>query len=540
MNDYGEQLRKDPKYKHRFEAADEAAGIEKYDLDVVWADAIALELDKAGLVDGLLPRDGIFVLYGESGSGKTFITLDLVCHVAAGRPWRGMTVDQGVVVYIAAENPKSVERRVWAWRKRHGVQHLPVLVVRSSVDLLNGSADALVKLVEQVKAKHGRVAAVVVDTLSRAMTGNENAPDDMGKFVNAVGRIGQAAEAHAIVVHHAGKDTARGARGHSSLRAASDGEGEVTVDQVTGIRTLRITKNRDGEDGQRFAFKLEPCELGQNATGRTVTTCVAIETEAAEPVTSVTRFTPNQRVTMDALHAVLCDRGREPPPAQDIPRGVKAVTVEEWLEAASRHLPMASAKQKNQAAKRAVEWLVGQRQRLVLCAGDWVWPAKSAGHTAGHTGHTASCDRDDAGHAASCNPTKAARPDTAVPGHTGHTAAKASNAAGSVPLGHAGHTGHTGHTAPNATRVTGHGTVGSHGHTGHTHPLGCDPCDHAHDRRPNGGEAAEKKAGGEAAAGWQDFEPAAAAREPGDESDQSPSSPNGQADGADFEPEGRA
>jgi KaiC/GvpD/RAD55 family RecA-like ATPase len=500
-----EDLRNHPKYKHRFDAADEAAGIEKYELDVVWAAAIMLELDKAGLVDGLLPRDGIFVLYGESGSGKTFITLDLVCHVAAGRPWRGMTVDQGVVVYIAAENPKSVERRVWAWRKRHGVQHLPVLVVRSSVDLLNGSADALVKLVEQVKARHGRIAAVVVDTLSRAMTGNENAPDDMGKFVNAVGRIGQAAEAHAIVVHHAGKDTARGARGHSSLRAASDGEGEVTVDAVTGIRTLRITKNRDGEDGQRFAFRLEPYELGRNATGRTVTTCVAIETEAAEPVTPVTRLTPNQRVTMDALHAVLCDRGREPPPAQDIPRGVKAVTVEEWLEAASRHLPMASTKQKNQAAKRAVEWLVGQKQRLVLCAGDWVWLAKGAGHAAGHTGHTASCDRDEA------EPSRA--------------------------NGSGGHMGHTGHTAPDATHVTGHGTVGSHGHTGHTHTLVCDPCDHAHDRRPNGGEAAEEKAGGEA--GWQDFEPPAVARDPGDESGQSPSPPNGQDEGGDFEAGGR-
>jgi RecA-family ATPase len=167
----------------------DGAKAERPPLNTIWADEIALDLDTAGLVDGLLPRDGMTVLYGESGSGKTFVTLDLACHIAAGRPWRGMAIDQGVVIYIAAENPKSVERRIWAWKRRHGVEHLPVLVVRSSVDLLEGSTGELVEKAEQMKVTHGRIAAVVVDTLSRAMTGNENAPEDMGKFVAAVGRI---------------------------------------------------------------------------------------------------------------------------------------------------------------------------------------------------------------------------------------------------------------------------------------------------------------------------------------------------------------
>src|SRR4051794_39667006 len=77
-------------------------------LSTIWADDITLDLSGGGLIDGLLPKTGLTVLYGESGAGKTFVTLDLACHIAAGRPWRGMAVEQGVVVYVAAEAPQSV------------------------------------------------------------------------------------------------------------------------------------------------------------------------------------------------------------------------------------------------------------------------------------------------------------------------------------------------------------------------------------------------------------------------------------------------
>src|SRR3954453_7378978 len=113
------------------------------------------------------------VLYGESGSGKPFVALHLPCHVAAGMPWRGMDVEQGVVVYVAAEAPESVQRRVWAWKRHHDVEHLPLVVVTSNVDLLNGDTEALLELISDLRERHGRIALVVIDTLARAMTGNE-------------------------------------------------------------------------------------------------------------------------------------------------------------------------------------------------------------------------------------------------------------------------------------------------------------------------------------------------------------------------------
>jgi hypothetical protein len=200
-----------------------------------------------------------------------------------------MSVAQGVVIYVAAEAPRSVQNRLWAWKQHHGIKRLPVLVVQSSVDLLNGDADATVELVAQTARDHGLVALVVVDTLARSMTGNENSPDDMGRYVTACARIREAAETHVLVVHHSGKDLARGARGHSSLRAASDTELEVTKAERGGC--LAITKNRDEEDLSRFGFRLEPVPLGINAKGREVTTCVAVEAEVTGQVKKVSLTT---------------------------------------------------------------------------------------------------------------------------------------------------------------------------------------------------------------------------------------------------------
>jgi hypothetical protein len=299
------------------------------ELSTVWADDIVLELDAGGLVDGLLGITGLTVLYGESGAGKTFVVLDLACHVAAGLPWRGMEVEQGVVVYVAAESPESVKRRLWAWKRHHGVERLPVLVVQSTVDLLNGDAETLAGLLAGLREKHGRLALVVVDTLARAMTGNENAPDDMGRFVAACGRLREAGETHVLVVHHSGKDAARGARGHSSLRAATDVELEVTSGEGGGA--VRVTKHRDEAGGAAYGFRLEPVELGTNAKGRTVTTCVAVESET--PAASKTaearprRLNDKGRLLLQAVEKAVKYAAERPPPHDEVQGVTAAATV---------------------------------------------------------------------------------------------------------------------------------------------------------------------------------------------------------------------
>jgi hypothetical protein len=81
-------------------------------LRVVWADDIKLSLSRPGLIDGLLGTVGMTVIYGESGSGKTVVAVDTACHIATGKAWRDLDVEQGTVIYVAAENAASIQQRI--------------------------------------------------------------------------------------------------------------------------------------------------------------------------------------------------------------------------------------------------------------------------------------------------------------------------------------------------------------------------------------------------------------------------------------------
>jgi len=64
-----------------------------------------------------------------------------------------------------------------------------------------------------------------------------------------------------LMIHHAGKDSTRGARGHSSLRAAVDTEIEVSG-QSNPTSGTASPKQRDLPSGDVLAFDIEPIEIG--------------------------------------------------------------------------------------------------------------------------------------------------------------------------------------------------------------------------------------------------------------------------------------
>ena len=232
----------------------------------------ALTQSAEPLVEDLLDQKAMGVVYGDSNSGKTFVMLDIAFHIASGRPWQGRAVAGGTVVYVAAEGGHGITKRIRALRQHYGTGGVPLDLVPCPVNLRDPKADtrALIDLVAEAGKAHGQpVRMVVIDTLSRALAGgDENASTDMGAFVANVDRIRAALGVTLIVVHHSGKDAARGARGWSGLRAATDTEIEI-VD-----RTIRVSKQRDLEPARDTKFALDVVQLGTDARGRRVTSCV--------------------------------------------------------------------------------------------------------------------------------------------------------------------------------------------------------------------------------------------------------------------------
>jgi hypothetical protein len=230
------------------------------------------------LIEDLLDEGALSVIYGDSGSGKTFAALDMTFHKSAGLDWNGKKVKRGLVVYVAAEGGRRIKRRIAALKKRYLEEYgddapEPLFaLVRYQIDLRSNDAD-LISLLAIVHAAEGKTGEkcvwLIVDTLSRAMAGgDENSPVDMGRIVAAADRFRAETDAHFTYVHHTGKDAARGARGHSLLRTATDTEIETSASSLT------LTKQRDGELGFQIGFKLVDLVIGKDLNGLCVKSAV--------------------------------------------------------------------------------------------------------------------------------------------------------------------------------------------------------------------------------------------------------------------------
>jgi hypothetical protein len=252
------------------------------------------------IIKGVLPQAGLAVIYGASGSGKSFAVLDMGMAIARGQDWRGRRVKQGRVAYIAAEGADGFRKRLAAYAQHYEapLDDVPFCVLGAAPNLMEEKDTAHVVL--GIKAAGG-ADVVIVDTFAQTTPGaNENAGEDVGKALGHCKRIHEQTGALVVLVHHSGKDATKGARGWSGLRAAADAEIEVV--REGDQRMLQLTKNKDGEDGQQWGFKLEVVQLGIDDDLDPITSCVVVEAEVIGVGREV--FKPkgrNQKIVYDVL-----------------------------------------------------------------------------------------------------------------------------------------------------------------------------------------------------------------------------------------------
>lgn len=229
-------------------------------------------LDRNYLVKGWLDRGGLSVMYGPSNVGKSFLALDMAHHVSKGRQWGKRRVKKGRVLYVAAEGGVSFGNRVAALDE-------PEMWILDGAMCLTGprsQARFLAEVVDVVARTGGAPFDLIIfDTMSRVMgAGDENTSTGIADLMNSVDHIREFTGAHVMLVHHTGKEGSRGARGHSSLRAAIDTEIELTRDEEIGVISAEVTKQRDGPTGYKLSYTLRLVELGKDQDGDAVTTCV--------------------------------------------------------------------------------------------------------------------------------------------------------------------------------------------------------------------------------------------------------------------------
>lgn len=219
------------------------------------------------LIDGLLNLDSESWIIGPPGGKKSFVALDMAGAVSTGRQWQGRDVLQGTVVMIIAEGSAGIGKRMKAYRQVHGALGRVHVLPRPVQAKDMGAWAVLVKACERLGP-----ALVVVDTQHRVTVGlEENSATDMGYYIQAVGAIRKATGACVLTVHHTGRKGGD-ARGSSALDGAQDTELTVVPDPGQKLRAqLKITKQKELEEGDpiRLAFKI--CEVGTDAKGQPIT-----------------------------------------------------------------------------------------------------------------------------------------------------------------------------------------------------------------------------------------------------------------------------
>lgn len=334
---------------------------------ITWAGDLQPTLERPYLVKGWLDQGGVSVLYGPSNAGKSFLALDIAHHVSKGRSWGGRRTRKGRVLYVAAEGGGSFANRVAALDKPEFFVYCAPLTLTGR----DGAAAPLSEVAQHLAAVGGEPFSLIIfDTLARVMGGlDENTAPDIAQLVAGLDLIRRATGAHVMLVHHTGKDAARGARGHSSLRAAIDTEIELTRDEVGQI-TAEVTKQRDGPTGYRFGYTLRQVELGRDQDGDPVTSCLVEPVDTARA--GHAELAGSARVALDLLDKAIAEAGeihRKP----QYPGG-RGVALDRWREACIEAGALSGSDNREthlRAFRRAREDL--ESMRIIVVRDEIVW-----------------------------------------------------------------------------------------------------------------------------------------------------------------------
>jgi hypothetical protein len=230
---------------------------------------IALLPPPEWLIDGLVPEDGLVVLYGEPAAGKSFVALDWGLCVATGVPWLGREVRSGEVVYIYAEGVRGLKRRAGAWLQAHETAEAPLFrAVPIAVTITDPSERS--EFVRAVRSESKHPHLIIIDTLARNFgAGNESQAQDMNAFVKGCDELrAEFPGATVLVVHHSGKDQSRGARGSLALQGATEAVFAL-IRSGDGL-TLKNEKQKDGEEAAPIALELARVQLPDGNTSRII------------------------------------------------------------------------------------------------------------------------------------------------------------------------------------------------------------------------------------------------------------------------------
>jgi hypothetical protein len=351
-------------------------------------DTIEIPSTPTYLVQGLLPDVGLAVVFGPEKCGKSFWLFHVMMHVALGWEYRGHDVIQGPVVYCALEGGRGFARRIVAFRQEFLAQDadpVPFWLLDVRIELAHDHPALIAAIRSQLN--NSRPAAVVIDTLNRAINGSENDDKDMGKFIRAADAVREAFNCLVVIIHHTPLSGNR-PRGHSSLAGADDCQISVEKNDASGIITCKVRHMKDDFSDVVLASKLKQVEIGEDSKHNPITSCV-VETVKATPGAKKHKLADTSQFGLDLLVKLISDKatGLPAPTALGLPSGVRVTRADTWRE---RFIDDYQAIKDRENRSRTFRRVYGDlnKHKLIGGQGDFIWLTSDVPGQAGQAGQT--------------------------------------------------------------------------------------------------------------------------------------------------------
>lgn len=226
------------------------------------------------LVKNIIPQDAMGMIFGASGTFKSFIAIDLALSVLHGKEWAKRKTAKGAVYYVAAEGGAGVSRRVDAWHQ--GVD-VPENLYYCRTPLLLSDKQEIGALRASIAALPEIPVLIIIDTLSQTFAGDENSSSDIATYLRMINSELRAAfNCTVIVIHHTGHNATERPRGSSAITANVDFLLGCYRSDPEGMNArIDVTKQKDGDLTKGLYFDLDRQVLGKDEDGEDITSLVA-------------------------------------------------------------------------------------------------------------------------------------------------------------------------------------------------------------------------------------------------------------------------
>lgn len=327
------------------------------------------------LIDGIIEQDAHGIVYGASMSFKSFVVLEMAHCIANGRDFMGHKVKQtGSVIYVCGEGAGGIGRRLKAQIITNGEFKNDFHLLNESIDISNDDDMAeLKRAIEQIKP-----ALVIFDTFASLANGvNENDNGAVGTALNLIrDTCRNEFKTSSIIVHHTGKDDAKGSRGAYAFKANVDYEIELKKDNDF-VTVMHCEKMKDGEHFKDIHMVRTVIDLGIFDDDMKESTSLILKRTDAAKADNKKALNSEERKVLEVLTKLMNSDDAMTPSKSvidlfpDSPEKApkKVIDVRTWLENSNEVITVSSEPEKEKNAKRVKFDRVRKKLHDVGCIG---------------------------------------------------------------------------------------------------------------------------------------------------------------------------